>query len=319
LKPDLENAMERIAFWPASENRKVQFRLDTTIWRDSSGTYLLKTPANEQSRPFIDLIEGRERSAGNFFKGKASVVDGTKQQNGLLYPLLPHPTFEKLVADRLGERDGNGSLAVINDYLDLLRGLPSQGCVPEQFLAFIGGAKKKTRESFLCFTAGPIDLIPRNVLVADSSYYMIDHEWFLDFPVPVDFVIYRGLTSLIFNLQREIRANAAESAVTLFSGYGTNRAYMPLTWAAFLGKLALPLGEFNTWNSHFQQQVLLSSPAFRLRFNLHATGCACPGVSDKALPKTAPLLAQWQFKGELASLKLKEAFQTMREKLYWKK
>jgi hypothetical protein len=318
LKTDFENAAERVAFHPAV-NRKVQFRLDTGIWRCGDGTCLLKTPAGKEAESFIEVIVRREQSAARFFTGNLSVVTGERKHGGLLYPYLRHPTFEKLVADRLISGDSDAALAIVTNYISLLRSLPARSCVPEEFLAFVNDPHPRISENLLCFSAGPIDLIPSNILVADGSYYAIDNEWFFDFPIPVDFVIYRGLTSMIFRLQREIRANAAQSAVTLFSGYGSKRAYLPQAWAGPMGALKPPLDRLNMWNSHFQQQVLLFSPAFRLRFSPHAPGCACPGVSDGALPKTAPLLARWQFKGELAAVKLKQAFQTMREKLHWKK
>jgi hypothetical protein len=318
LKAELENAGERIALSTASVCRKPQFRLDTSIWRRPNGIFLLKSAAGKEAESFLDVIERREQSATAFFKGNSSVVRGTREQEGLLYPFLPYPSFEKMVADRLASGDPHAALPIINNYLLLLRSLPTRFCPPEEFLRVVGDRRYRIDANVLCFSAGPIDLIPSNILVAENSCHVIDHEWFFDFPIPVDLVIYRGLTSMIFRLQREIRGIAAHSAVTLFSGYGTNRAYMPLTWAALLGKLELPLDTLNSWNSRFQQQVLLSSPAFHLRFNPHASGCICLRVSDGALPRTAPLLARWQFKGELAALKLKRVFQTMREKLQWK-
>lgn len=311
LKPDFAAGAERIAFWPAPANRKSQFRLETTIWRRPDGDYVLKTPAGKEAEPFIAVIEAREEAAARFFQGNFTVVRGAREQEGLLYSFLPYDNMEKLLAQRLASGDATAAMRIVNNYISLVHSLPIRSCVPEEFLRFIGEASPGGGAKVLCLTAGPIDLIPKNVLVAEGFHHLIDHEWFFDFPIPVDLVIFRGLMSMIFNLQAEIRANAGKCAVTLFSGYGKNRAYMPVTWRELFGKLKLPLERLNAWNSRFQQQVLLSSPDFRLRFRLGEPGRSYARVSDLGPGGEEAGLARWQRKGELAAIKLKESLQRM--------
>jgi len=305
LKSEIESTSRRIAFSPASDNRKVQFRLDTGICRELKGDYLVKVPSNKESCSFIDVIEKREKSAVDFFKNHITVVRGTKQHEGLLYPFLPYPNLEKLMSDQLAFGDPDGGLSIINQYISLLHSLPTRSGISEDFLRFVGNPLSRIHDNILCFIAGPLDLIPSNILVAENSYYAIDHEWFFDFPIPVDFVIYRGLTSMIFRLQSKIRDNAGKSSVVLFSGYGKKRNYVPLTWAKLLGELKLPLDELNSWNSAFEAQVLLSSPSFRLRFCPQKVGRVYTSFSSKGFPKKISMWDRWQFQAEMVISELK--------------
>jgi malonyl-CoA O-methyltransferase len=247
---------EVIDFRPASAQRKPQFRLNTQIYRSGAGVWLLKTPATPEAQPFIGVIDEREELAERFFSGIAgiaSVVRGKRKENGLEYPYLPWPTVEQRIAEVLRGGDEEAALPVLNEYLSVLRRLPSRSCVPEQFLEFIGSRPKASRPLF-CFTAGPVDLTPHNILAGDDGYHIIDNEFFFDFPVPVEFVVYHALSWLVLTRQNEIRANARHAPITPFSGL-RGKTYIPVAWAALFYELTVPLTTLDHWCRAFRQQI----------------------------------------------------------------
>ena len=44
-----------------------------------------------------------------------------------------------------------------------------------------------------------IDLVPENVIVSGSGEYVTDYEWVFDFPLPVDYVVYRAIRTYMYS------------------------------------------------------------------------------------------------------------------------
>lgn len=67
----------------------------------------------------------------------------------------------------------------------------------EEFKQVFGDtAAEKLAKSGLHFQSlkySDIDLVPQNVLRTQSGYQVIDYEWTFDFPIPVEYIVYRGL------------------------------------------------------------------------------------------------------------------------------
>lgn len=142
-----------------------------------------------------------------------------------------------------------------------LRRLPSYETVPRNFFASIGADERTCH----CFRAGPIDCIPRNILVGDQDWWVIDHEWMLDEPVSVELVAYLGVSSLVFDLQESIQKSAnLMGPVSIFAGR-LRRFYAPVAWLEILEGLSLPIDLLNDWYFGFQKQNLVDASPRILR------------------------------------------------------
>ena len=82
-----------------------------------------------------------------------------------------------------------------------------------------------------CLAFGPYDCIPRNLIYGSTGWKVLDNEWTFPIPIPIDFLLWRGIYSLVLGLQPIIQAHTnGKAPVVLCQGYGRTRLYMPLAW-----------------------------------------------------------------------------------------
>lgn len=263
------NNVRCLKFAASNTIRKPQFQLDSLLVERNEEKILLKRPATSEAADFLYVIAEREQRAVKYFGSAAKVVTGKLENDEIHYPLLPFPTLEELIVERLRHDAMIEADAMVEQYCQFVRQLPSSRVRPDAFVNAFSIPQTTVREKLVCLNAGPIDLIPANILVAPDWWYLLDHEWFYDFPVPVDFVKYRGLATLVTNAQDFIQANAGENPVVLVEGYGKRRTYMPMSWFKMIEKSEIPLGTLSYWNWCFQAKVLRTDKPHRTRWQSH--------------------------------------------------
>ena len=253
-------------FRESNKRRKDQFRLTIRICEENQKKYFIKTADNEEALNFLHLMIKREHLAQDFFGGLAEVIVGTLKNDSIYYPYLSYPTMDNVITEIMKTGDSDFGLSMINEYISLLRALPSIQCVPHDFVNEFNIPAKQLSVPVRCLARGPIDLIPPNILIGDHIWHVVDNEWFYNFPIPVEWVIYRGIVSLIGNLQQHIQSKVSEKhPVVLFSGYGKNRSYIPVVWLQFIETLKIPIQNLSYWNYLFQSKVLLNQKKGHLR------------------------------------------------------
>jgi precorrin-6B methylase 2 len=260
-----------LRFSGANLRRKANFRMETSLWEQDGRKTFRKTAATEESRAFLDVILEREKKAEAFYRSVATVVTGHRQEDTICYPHLPHPTLEELIADRLRTGSTDDALKLITEYVNLVHGLPVCDQRPNEFIKAVGIPAVQVPESLSCLSCGAIDLIPANILVEekDRKFHIIDNEWFFDFPVPIDFVLWRGLETMVTNLQDYIQANVRRCPVVLVSGYGKNRTFMPAAWLNIFSKASVRPQTLAHWGALFERQVLRNGGAYHSRLREH--------------------------------------------------
>ncbi len=97
--------------------------------------------------------------------------------------------------DRMAEAGKEEEAAEI--LLDFCRGLKhssvlSDFTVTERFREIFGEIENLQQYEWKTLPVSDIDLVCQNVLISDQAV-IIDHEWTFDFPVPVDFLVFRFL------------------------------------------------------------------------------------------------------------------------------
>lgn len=132
----------------------------------------------------------------------------------------------------------------------------------------MGIAHREIRKPLRCFCCGIVDCVPHNILVDEKTgkWYIVDNEFTYDFPVPIDFLIWRAIGTLVVDLQEHIQSHVCERRpVVLFSGHGKNREYMPLSWLDVLEGLEISPRQQARWSSAFQNTVVYRKYNARVR------------------------------------------------------
>jgi hypothetical protein len=251
----------------ANLDRREEFQLASRVEQRGADRVFIKFPANAASRPFIDLIAEREKFAARQFRGQAEVVIGRRQDDVLVYPFLEAPNLEEQIGLEILQNRKDFALDSVVQYAHFLSGLPHLDCVPSQFRDFLGFKAMET--AMTCVTFGPYDCIPRNLICDSSGWNVLDSEWTFSFAMPVDFLLWRGIHSLVFGLQQIIQARTnGKAPVILYQGYGRTRLYMPFAWYNAFELHRMDRNRFIAWEEYFARKILKPEAIRRGRLRL---------------------------------------------------
>jgi hypothetical protein len=252
---------------------------------DDGKKSVVRSPDNDKSVQFIGEIAQRELLAEKFFKGKAEVVTGQPDGSSLRYSFIEFPSLEELIADAIEKEDTGFGKSLVEGYIRFLETLPIEECIPERFIQEFHLPSGEITQPVKCLACAVFDCVPHNIKVGPQNWYIIDNEWTFDYPLPVDYLAFRGILTLATNLQSHIKTHASKTQpVVLFGGYGRNREYIPLSWAEILQALKIPVNKFTRWETQFQNQVNIYQRNFRLRLNknpkvlTHVELCKVPTI-----------------------------------------
>jgi len=248
-----------LRFTGANMGRKRKFRTNKEVRQDGGEKLFILSPHNDESIEFVREIVEREALAKRFFGSEAEVVTGNLNGNSLIYPYLAFPSLAELIGSAISDGDARFGRFWIDEYLRFLLRLPTKTCVPEEFMRELGIAHREVRKPLRCLCCGILDCVPHNILVDEKAgkWYVIDNEFTYDFPVPIDFVIWRAIHTLVVGLQSQIQSHVCqERPVVVFGGHWRNRDYIPLSWLDVLTGLDIPPKQQARWSTAFQNKII---------------------------------------------------------------
>ena len=265
---DVPQQSKCVRFIGANMERKNKFRTNKKIYLNARTKQFIMSPDNDEGIEFLHEITRRETLAKKYFGKEAEVVTARFNNNNLIYPYMPFPTINELLARAISDGDSEFGRPWIDNYIQFLFRLPASKCIPEEFMRELGISSTEIPKPVHCLNCGIVDCVPHNILIDESNnkYYIIDNEFTYDFPIPTDFLIWRAISTLVFDLQEHIQSHVCrERPVVIFSGHGINRHYIPISWLDILKKLEIPLRQQTRWSSAFQNKILRHKTKICLR------------------------------------------------------
>jgi 2-polyprenyl-3-methyl-5-hydroxy-6-metoxy-1,4-benzoquinol methylase len=256
---DISRQSRCVRFIGANMARKSELKTNKQIYRNGSEKMFVLSADDDEGIGFIQKVAGREALAKKYFDGYAEVVTGKIEGNNLIYPYVPFPTIVELMAEAIANGDLKFGRFWIDEYLRFLLKLPVKRCIPQEFFRQMGVLDNQNNEALSCFSLGIIDCVPHNILFdkGGGRYCVIDNEFTYDFPIPVDFLIWRAINTLVVDLQSQIQSNVREDRpVTVYSGHGINREYIPVAWVDVLSNLKIPVKQQARWSAAFENGIL---------------------------------------------------------------
>lgn len=265
---DIPRQSKCVCFIGANMERKSKYRINKKIYRNGRETRFIMSPNNDEGIEFLHEIVKRETLAKKYFGKEAEVVTAKLKDNSLVYPYISFPTMHELLAQEIKNDDFGFGRNWIDKYIQFLLKLPSKKCIPEEFMRELGISSATIPNPVHCLNCGIVDCVPHNIMIdlKNNRYYIIDNEFTYDFPIPTDFLIWRGISTLVFDLQDQIQSHVCrEQPVVIFCGHGINRHYIPISWLNILKKLEIPLRQQTHWSSAFQNNIFRQKIKIYLR------------------------------------------------------
>lgn len=119
---------------------------------------------------------------------------------GAMYPYNDAQSLEEIAED-LFKNDFNKVIDLLRQYTKQLRYDEALTAYDTPAFTQWFGTVRLKQEKVLCICNANVDSVLSNVLNTEDGFLMIDCEWVTDFPVPVDFLYWRIVYSLLYVYQ----------------------------------------------------------------------------------------------------------------------
>ncbi len=190
-----------ILYVKVNQDRKEDYRICTSIIKNTQGfSYVVKKALNEKANKHIENMVAVEENTRIIFQYLTGVYE--KEENEIWYPYVNEQNLDTEIRSIIDREDFTKEDKKVRIFyiLDHFIEFCKTSCVfVENFMT------KKFCEVFgneiyeqgdICMFPANIDFILNNVYWKDGKYIIIDPEWIFDFPIPVDFIIWRMLNEL---------------------------------------------------------------------------------------------------------------------------
>ena len=236
----------------ADGSKRVERFRTKTIVADADGKKLVyKCPASSEARSFVREIIEKEQANALYVKDSLDVHCGQLEQDCIRYDYLPYPSLVDCMRTHMAQGRFRSAQDLLEQYVQKLHSLQREQVVPRDFLSLVGDQENLKLEAD-CLCRALLDFTPKNILVDEKRWVLLDNEWSFDFPVPIAFIAFRTIRELTIDLQAEICASIDmdHPAIGLFCR-GLRTFYVPFVWVKYLATAHIGLQRFLSWEAGF--------------------------------------------------------------------
>lgn len=184
---------EEILYVKLNQGRKEKFRLLTRIVRENGEVRAEKEAMVPQAEEFVEKLEklGTESTGSDKYRNLPC-----KAENGkIAYPLLTGKTLHQEIAELAHKGEIEEIKTLLKKFYQEFFGARKvmdyrTGEFCEVFGDYPG------RSDYECVCPANVDLICSNIFMGENGNQIIDYEWMFDFPVPVNFIMWRLIHEL---------------------------------------------------------------------------------------------------------------------------
>ena len=190
----------KILYVKCSSTRIKKFQLQTTIYEDAGQKFVKKEALCDEAIPHLmQMKDNYKKLSQSILNSKihiAKILSETK--NSLTFEFIDGVSMEESWR-KTRINNMNEANEIILSYAKLVKNGFKTGTflsesMGKAYTEVFGEGNYTQLNSLKCFeTTSNCDLIPQNIIVKDDRFYIIDYEWVFDFPVPVEYIYFRGL------------------------------------------------------------------------------------------------------------------------------
>ena len=184
---------EEILYVKLNQGRKEKFRLLTRIVRENEEVRAEKEAMVPQAEEFVEKLEklGTESTGSDKYRNLPCKAESGK----ISYPLLTGKTLHQEIAE-LAHKGEIEEIKILlkKFYQEFFGARKVMGYRTEEFCEVFG--EYPGRSDYECVCPANVDLICSNIFMGENGNQIIDYEWMFDFPVPVNFIMWRLIHEL---------------------------------------------------------------------------------------------------------------------------
>lgn len=162
------------------------------VEEDNGVKKVIKKALSQKSKKHLSDIFDNYRKLNQELCGTVFCINKVKEeQYGLCFEYVDGPSLESMINEVSEKQDLEEIIGLFNEYSDNIRALASEDFyITEEFTQFFGNFNvSKPLKS--CKVTN-IDMILSNIIV-NERWNVIDYEWVFQFPIPVNYILYRAI------------------------------------------------------------------------------------------------------------------------------
>ncbi|MCI8326339.1 MAG: hypothetical protein HFI37_01020 [Lachnospiraceae bacterium] len=196
LVAEKEEMGEFPIFVQYANDRAPEFQMKTEIWKKAKGYIVTKKPMTEKAKKHCeDIFRCYEKLEDVMADTDFRMNQCQKFGDGLTFEFLEGKTLDEELKGLLQKGEKEQAIAMIQRFVHSLLAMADRPFEMTKEFGEIFGTEMEF-DCALSMQVTDIDLIFRNIIL-DRNWNVIDYEWTFDFPIPVDFVIYRTFQSFL--------------------------------------------------------------------------------------------------------------------------
>lgn len=235
---DAKRPLETCIYSKFSNERSDEFSLRTEIWEDDKNKKSVrKVAATTEGQNHIEHIYQYMQQLNKLYDGtRISVNKGILTNEGISLEYLEGITLEQILDQHISEKNYDAVWTVLEQYLHILKRTGKEEFVKtSEFIHVFGDIDLPP--GLMCPSINNIDAICSNIIVGnDGKWRMLDYEWSFEFPIPVNYQIYRVLKYFLYT--------------------STSRAILiPMNYFERMGITEQEIVLYDEMEVHFQQYI----------------------------------------------------------------
>jgi len=190
----------KILYVKCSSTRIKKFQLQTTIYEESGQKFVKKEALCEEAIPHLmQMKDNYKKLSQSILNSKVHIAKILSEtEKSLTFEFIDGVSMEeswrKARKNNLDEAD-----EIILSYANLVKnGFKTStfvsASIEKAYTKVFGTGNHTQLDHLECFEkTSNCDLIPQNIIEKDDTFHIIDYEWVYDFPIPVEYIYFRGL------------------------------------------------------------------------------------------------------------------------------
>lgn len=184
---------ERYVYEKISNDRAEEFSISTRLIDDrNSSIEVRKFAASKESLPHIkNIYKWSEALSKQYKESKLSICESVLKDGAACSPFVSGKTLEDMADRFIQSNQPEKAEDLIREYIaEIVKYNSTKDFeVTPEFVKVFGNVRLEGH--YKSGAVNDIDMVLNNVISSSDGWKLIDYEWTFDFPVPVEFIIYR--------------------------------------------------------------------------------------------------------------------------------
>lgn len=192
--------MEQIIYSKFSNERNRELAIRTDILQDEAGKRVVrKLPLFAEGKEHVlKSLEWEKRLSEKYRDTKICFNHGEQDGDSIRFEYLEGKTLETVLDDLYMNGEYEKLLEVFRQYVEWVKQAngTKQFCVTDEFEKVFGNIW--LNKELVAAEFNNIDMVVGNIIIQNDTWNVIDYEWTFDFPIPVNYIIFRTIFYYVY-------------------------------------------------------------------------------------------------------------------------